>query len=160
MPAPKVRLEINIQAEAEDDRQRYRQAAQWVADRCGLSALDVSIAIVDDATIHQLNREHLEHDWPTDVISFIFEFDEQSRAVEGEIVASIDTATRLSAAAGWSPRDELLLYIVHGLLHLAGLDDIQPDDQQKMRETEKECLAALGVAGADQHLDRWNDVSY
>ncbi|MCC6512202.1 MAG: rRNA maturation RNase YbeY [Pirellulaceae bacterium] len=157
---PTILLELNNQAGAPDDRSRYEQAAQWVAQTYDLQELEVSIAIVDDATIHQLNCEHLDHDWPTDVISFIFEFDEQVGRVEGEIVASLDTATRLSKDAGWSPADELLLYVVHGLLHLAGLDDIEPDDQTEMRSAERQCLIALGVVGADQHLDRWNDVSY
>jgi len=125
-----------------------------------LAKLDVSIAIVDDPTIHQLNREHLDHDWPTDVISFIFEADEETASVEGEIVASIDTATRLAQTAGWSAEDELLLYIIHGLLHLAGLDDIEPEDQVEMRVAERDCLLALGVPGADKHLERFSDVSY
>ncbi len=128
-----------------DDSDRYRQAAVWVANRFGLKELDVSIAIVDDPTIHQLNREHLEHDWPTDVISFVFEVDPSKTHIEGEIIASMDTAVRMSPEAGWSPEDELLLYIVHGLLHLAGLDDIQPEDQLAMRAAERECLLALGV---------------
>lgn len=156
---PICRLEINAQVPATDDRQRYEKAAAWVAQHYGISDFEVSIAIVDDATIHQLNQEHLDHDWPTDVISFIFETDSQRGRVEGEIVASADTAARLSATAGWRPDDELLLYVIHGLLHLAGLDDIEPDDQTQMRTAERDCLIALGVVGAERHLDRWNDVS-
>lgn len=155
-----VQLEVNYQVEIEQDQQRYLKAAQWVAATFNLSSLQVSIAIVDDPTIHQLNREHLEHDWPTDVISFIFEADEESGCVEGEIIASADTATRLAAAAQWRPLDELLLYIVHGLLHLAGLDDIEGDQQAEMRKAERDCLTALRVQGAERVLQRWDDVSY
>ena len=72
MPA-KIHLEINYQITAADDRIRFHKAAQWVAEQFDIQDFQVSIAIVDDPTIHQLNREHLEHDWPTDVISFIFE---------------------------------------------------------------------------------------
>jgi probable rRNA maturation factor len=153
-------LEISYRVPAADDRARYEQAAAWVARRYGISSLQVSIAIVDDPTIHALNREHLDHDWPTDVISFVFESDDETGRVEGEIIASVDTAARLAPAAGWRAEDELLLYVVHGLLHLAGLDDIEPEDQAEMRAAERDCLTELGVAGAERHLDRWHDVSY
>jgi probable rRNA maturation factor len=156
---PVCQLEINYQTPVGDDRARYEQAALWVAKRYRIALFQVSIAIVDDATIHELNQEHLDHDWPTDVISFIFETDQKKKSVEGEIVASSETATRLAADAGWRAEDELLLYVVHGLLHLAGLDDIEPQDQVEMRTAERDCLLALGVVGADKHLERWNDVS-
>jgi probable rRNA maturation factor len=157
---PRCQLEIAYQVAVADDRLRYQQAAEWVAGEYGLASMQVSIAIVNDSRIHELNSEFLEHDWPTDVISFIFEVDEESRTVEGEIIASADTAARLARDAGWRSEDELLLYVVHGLLHLAGLDDTDPNDQAEMRTAERACLLALGVVGAQQHLDRWNDVSY
>lgn len=158
-PQPQCRLEIHYQIPQVDDRQRFQLAAQWIAEQYNIAVFQVSIAIVNDATIHELNQEHLGHDWPTDVISFIFEADEESHTVDGEIVASAQTATRLSAAAQWRPEDELLLYVVHGLLHLAGLDDIEPQDESEMRKAERDCLLALGVVGADKHLARWDDVS-
>jgi probable rRNA maturation factor len=103
----------------------------------------VSIAIVDDPTIHRLNRQFLEHDYPTDVLSFALAEPPQ---LEGEIVASIDTARREAVAAGWSPDDELLLYAVHGALHLVGHDDHDPGDAAAMRTAERSVLARLGVA--------------
>lgn len=154
----KIILEINYQIEAPDDQARFHSAARWVAEQYNIDSFEVSIAVVDDLTIHELNREHLEHDWPTDVISFIFESNEATRRVEGEIVASWDTAKRLAADAHWRPEDELLLYVVHGLLHLAGLDDIEPEDEKEMRSAERDCMVALKVTGAEQHLDRWDEV--
>ncbi len=144
---PVIRMDLNNQVDAPDDGARYRWAAEWVAEQYNLQKITVSIAIVDDETIHELNREHLDHDWPTDVISFVFEFNEEHGVVEGEIVASRDTAVRLCSRAGWSAEDELLLYVVHGLLHLAGLDDIDPEDAAEMRGAERDCLLALGVSG-------------
>ena len=47
-----------------------------------------------------------------------------------------------------------------GLLHLAGLDDIEPADRERMRETEKACLVALEVPAAKNYLDRWDSISY
>ncbi|MFM7059422.1 MAG: rRNA maturation RNase YbeY [Planctomycetota bacterium] len=107
----------------------------------------ISITVVDDATIHRLNREHLQHDYPTDVISFQLEFlpDEDGSIVEGEIIASAETAMRMAPDGGWSAHSELLLYIVHGLLHLCGYDDLSPPDKAVMRSREHHNLALLGL---------------
>ena len=154
-----IDLEIEYHtAAAKNDDQRFHQAAQWVVERVRLKSLTVSISIVDDPTIHRLNREHLDHDWPTDVISFVFENDEGH--IDGEIIASVDTAARLAEQAACSTEDELLLYIIHGLLHLAGLDDTAPETRLQMRQTEQDCLTALHIPTAATHLTRWDSVSY
>lgn len=157
MPEPKIQLEIEylVDGNWEDDR-RYRQAALWIAQRAGLRSLQANISIVDDAAIHELNREQLDHDWPTDVISFVFE--SVGGEVDGELIASADTAERLAPQAGWPAADELLLYVIHGLLHLSGLDDIDPADRQRMRQAERECLLAVGVHQATHHLERWDSI--
>ena len=141
-----------------DDSDRFHQAAEWIVNRFKLTSLTASISIVDDSTIHRLNREHLDHDWPTDVISFVF--DCEDGRIDGEIIASLDTAVRLAQQAAWPTADELLLYIIHGLLHLAGLDDISDEDRQLMRQAERDCLIALAVPAAQKYLDRWDSISY
>lgn len=155
-------VDLSARCAIVDDRLRFEQAAAWVAERFQLSQLKASVSIVDDPTIHQLNLQHLDHDWPTDVISFVFEQVDRADGIciDGEIIASADTAERLALQAGWRLEDELLLYCIHGLLHLAGLDDLEEEQRQQMRAAEQECLIALGVAGAEQHLLRWDDVSY
>lgn len=144
------------EAAIHDDHARFHAAAMWLCNQFGLTKLNVSIAIVDDATIRSLNRRHLHHDWPTDVISFLFTC--CAGAVEGEIIASAEMATRTCPSAGWAADDELLLYVVHGLLHLVGLDDIEPDQGREMRRMESACMLAIGVARADEHLRRWDTV--
>jgi rRNA maturation RNase YbeY len=138
-------------------KQRMEHAARWVLQRFQKRSLTASISIVDDATIQGLNARHLQHDWPTDVISFAFESGER---VNGEVIASWDTAQRLSQAAGWSAHDELILYVLHGLLHLIGLDDQQPEEQDKMRQAEAEYVRVAGFPGASRYLERFGDVSY
>jgi probable rRNA maturation factor len=103
----------------------------------------ISVAIVDDPTIHELNRQYLQHDYPTDVLSFTLESD-PPRLV-GEIIASVDTAAELAVEAGWSAAEELVLYIVHGMLHLAGYEDKTPDAGAKMRAAELAVLRRLGI---------------
>jgi probable rRNA maturation factor len=97
---------------------------------------------VDDETIHGLNRRFLDHDFPTDVITFPLE--EEDGHLEGEIVASFDTARREAGRFGWPAADELLLYVIHGALHLLGYDDTTADAAGQMREQERVMLAHFG----------------
>ncbi|GAB5406301.1 MAG: hypothetical protein Aurels2KO_45320 [Aureliella sp.] len=152
-----VTLDIEYYVDTERDA-RIEAAARWVAHKYDLTSLTVSVSIVDDPTIRELNAEQLGHDWATDVVSFVIE--RTGDDVDGEVVASWDTASRLAAKAGWTPENELLLYVVHGMLHVAGLDDIEDDDRREMREAEQECLLSLGIEDARQLPQRWNSVSY
>ena len=65
--------------------------------------------------------------------------------LEGEVVVSGDTARREAARFGWTPGDELLLYVIHGTLHLVGFRDATPDQQAEMRQQERVCLSHVGV---------------
>jgi probable rRNA maturation factor len=105
--------------------------------------VEISIAVVDDATIHLLNRQHLGHDYPTDVLSFPLE-DSPDR-LQGEIVVSADTAQQNAPDFGWSFTEELCLYVVHGALHLVGFRDKTTTEADLMRQAEREMLAQLGV---------------
>jgi probable rRNA maturation factor len=147
-------LEGSIQAELV---QRFHLAANWVLQRFGLSLIEASIAIVDDQTIRSINRQHLDHDWPTDVISFAFETGPKTN---GEVIASWDTAERLGRVAGWRTEDELVLYVLHGLLHLAGMDDLETDQRELMRSAEYAFLKDSGTPGAESYLSRFDDVTY
>ncbi len=139
---------------------RFEQAAQWIAEQFELRRLYRSLAIVDDTTMReQVNAQRLGHDWPTDVISF--ELDASNESVEGEVIASVQRQhCRTCVAAGWSVGDELLLYVVHGLLHVVGLDDIDEQARQQMRAMEQACLLAVGVEQASQHLARWDAIAH
>lgn len=159
MQDPQIDLDIRYHVpNLQDDSERFQQCARWVSGQFRLLRLTTSIAIVDDPTIHQINRTHLEHDWPTDVISF--QFETGNSHVDGEIIASSDTARKVHQQAGWSIEDELLLYVIHGLLHLVGLDDLTDQDRQQMRTLEQCCLSAMGVKQADNHMERWEDIAY
>jgi probable rRNA maturation factor len=103
----------------------------------------ISIAVVDDSAIHSLNREYLQHDYPTDVLSFVLERD--VARLEGEIIASGETAAANAQKFGWSAQDELLLYVIHGTLHLLRYNDHSDDDCAKMRARERHYLAQFGL---------------
>ncbi|MCA9024982.1 MAG: rRNA maturation RNase YbeY [Planctomycetaceae bacterium] len=113
----------------------------------GVVHADISLAIVDDAEIHVINRQYLNHDYPTDVISFLLAEDTQDgiRRIDGELVISGETAARSALDYGCSPEDELALYFVHGLLHLCGYDDQTNADRETMRVQERSHLQKFGI---------------
>jgi probable rRNA maturation factor len=133
----------NRQNSLEFDGERLRRAVEVILRDAGILAAEVSIAVVDDPTIHALNRQYLDHDCPTDVLSFALERDGQR--VEGEVIVSSDTALRMAVHYGWSADDELALYVVHGTLHLVGYDDGDPRSISEMRAAERRYLALLGI---------------
>ena len=136
---------VNEQSALDVDFNRLRCAVQNVLEQQQVQEADVNVALVDDATIHRINRQFLNHDCPTDVISFRLD-EEGDDGLEGELVISSETAISQAAQFGLSPEDELLLYAIHGTLHLVGFDDIQDSDRQIMREQESLHLSRLGIS--------------
>ena len=122
---------------------RLRRAIEIVLADSNYAEATISVAIVDDDEIQVVNRRFLEHDYATDVISFVLDADETS--LDGEVVVSADTAARIAARLEWSVDDELLLYVVHGTLHLIGYDDLDPDSLREMRAQERVVLQRLGI---------------
>jgi len=136
---------------------RMRAVVGWILEDARVTSGTLSIAIVDDPAIHRLNRRYLQHDWPTDVLSFPLEC--RIGYLEGEVVVSADTAARMAAELSWSGEEELLLYVVHGTLHLVGFRDKEPEEVAKMRAAELEYLRRAGVEVAAGD-DRWRRVDY
>jgi probable rRNA maturation factor len=110
----------------------------------GVAAGAVSLALVDDATIATVNIKHLGHEGPTDVISFRFS-DEREAVLSGELVVSAERALAVAQQHGIDPLAELSLYVVHGLLHLCGYDDLTASGVRAMRRREGEILAREGL---------------
>jgi probable rRNA maturation factor len=127
-----------------DDRLREAALATFAAE--GIASAELSLVLTDDEEIHRLNRAWLQHDYPTDVISFLLNDGESpagERRIEGELILSVDTAARAAADEGWSLEAEVLLYLVHGLLHLCGYDDGSDADRAIMRKRERDILCQL-----------------
>jgi len=120
------------------DRRRMRQAVRAIVRDAGISEATISIAIVDDPTIAKLHQQFLDDPEPTDVLSFVLERSEQS--LEGEVVASADTARTCAPRYRSTPEEELLLYVIHGTLHLVGYDDTTPRQRAVIRKKEMEYL--------------------
>ncbi len=141
------------------DEAKIRVAVTAALTYGGYACGELSVAVVDDPTIHEVNRAFLEHDYPTDVISFPLN-DPAAEAdghVEGEIVVSTDTAAAQAhrlAFPGWNTEEEFYLYLIHGALHLAGFDDHTEDDLREMRDAEVAVLAKIGITAPDGLHDR------
>lgn len=119
----------------------------------GRRRASISIALVDQAAIHAINRDHLGHDWPTDVISF--DLSEPGDAIlVGELVVSAEMAAATAVDLGVAPGDELALYVVHGLLHLCGYDDLTELDAAAMRRREDELLRSVGRSSPFDRVPR------
>ena len=121
-----------------------------------VTGAEVSIALIDGRTMRRLNNTHLGHDYDTDVLSFLLESSPQEtsgeiprgagKRIEGEILLSTQIALQAARDYNWDVEHEVALYVVHGLLHLLGYDDLTDEESKLMRS--RECL----------HLSRWNLV--
>lgn len=120
-----------------------------IVTEAGYRQAQISVVIVDDPAIHEINRRYLEHDHPTDVISFCLEDD--GSQLEGEIIVSSETAICQAEEYGTEAGTELLLYVAHGTLHLVGFDDTIPESRRQMRRAEREHLQRLGITLPHSH---------
>ena len=126
------------------DRAKMREVARAVLEGEGIADYEISLAFVDNPTIHRLNKRFLDHNEPTDVLSFPLS-DPSARKLAGELVIGVEVAQQQATERGHSVEAELTLYVIHGLLHLCGHDDKSDVAAAEMRERERHYLAALGL---------------
>jgi probable rRNA maturation factor len=112
---------------------------------------DLTIVLTDDAQLHELNRNYLGIDTPTDVLSFpASETDpETARRYLGDILISIPRANEQAHAAGHALEAEVQLLTVHGTLHLLGYDHAEADEKARMWKAQAEVLERLGLSGIE-----------
>ena len=112
-------------------------------------ATGLSLCYVDDAAIRALNAQYLGRHDTTDVLAFpLADGTDPDEPLLGEIVVSVETAAREAAARGLPVAAEIALYTIHGLLHLLGYDDHEPDDTARRREAERQAMADAGWQSA------------
>jgi probable rRNA maturation factor len=133
------------------DRKRLREVVRAVLDGEDRPDAEISVALVDNATIHTLNKRYLQHDEPTDVLSFPLS---EGKRLAGELVIGAEVAREQAAARGHDVQAELALYVIHGLLHLCGYDDHDPADAAAMRARERHYLALLGLPDIAPRAER------
>lgn len=109
---------------------------------------EVSVAFLDDAEITSLNREYLDHDRPTDVISFALHGEGEPPL--GDVYVGVEQALRQAEELGVDPREELLRLAVHGTLHVLGYDHPEGEErvESEMFRRQEEILRSVLDAGA------------
>jgi len=121
------------------DKRLLRRLVKYVADEEGCKILSIDVAIVSADEIERLNRKYLNREGITDVMSFDLS-EVGSDELDGQIVVCADAAALQSKHYGLDVQDELMLYVIHGLLHLIGYDDTSADLASKMRVRQKQIL--------------------
>jgi probable rRNA maturation factor len=132
------------QASVPIDRGRMREVARAVLEGEGQVEGEISLAFVDNETIQRLNQRYLDHDEPTDVLSFPLS-DAHAKKLSGELVIGAEVARAQAESRGHDVQAELALYVIHGLLHLCGYDDDSAAAAAQMRERERHYLSKLGL---------------
>jgi len=106
---------------------------------------ELSVALVGDRRMSELHHEFLGLVGPTDVLTFELDTNPRGRVTAGEIAICVPEARRQARRRGGKVEQELLLYAVHGMLHLCGFDDRTDRGFQLMHRREDQILTALGV---------------
>jgi probable rRNA maturation factor len=117
-------------------------------------AVEVSIALVDDTAIQELNKQYRGIDQPTDVLSFTQEAElviPGAPKLLGDIVISVDTAARQAQTGDRSLNEEAAQLAIHGVLHLLGYDDVTPEGYEEMVRTGAEIWQRVQTAQASAH---------
>lgn len=122
-------------------------AAQAALEHGGRPAADVDVILLSDEALADLHARFLDDPSPTDVIAF--DLGEDDEGPVGEVYVSVDCARRVAESRGVTPERELVLYLVHGCLHLCGYDDHEESERAQMRRAESLVLERLGYPPDD-----------
>jgi len=108
---------------------------------------DLTIVLTDEAKLHELNRDYLGVDAPTDVLSFPADEEDPESGVHylGDILISIPRAKKQAKAAGHPLEAEVQLLVVHGTLHLLGHDHAKVKEKARMWKAQAEVMSKLGL---------------
>lgn len=118
-----------------------RANSAWVkavAARYGKRIGEIAYIFCDDAEILNVNRQYLQHDYYTDIITFDYCEDDR---ISGDLFISLDTVRSNAELFGKTYEDELRRVIIHGILHLCGINDKGPREREIMEAAENEALA-------------------
>lgn len=130
----------------------FRKVREWialVAESYGFTVGRLSYCFCDDETILEANRRHLGHDYYTDIITF--DYTHGSR-IGGDMIISLDTVRSNAEGLGLPYESELLRVVIHGVLHLVGINDKGPGEREIMEANENEALAMYNALASSKAL--------
>lgn len=126
-------------------------AQQALKHQSAAEAVDLTIVLTDDNQLHELNRQWMDVDAPTDVLSFPSdEVDpENGNRYLGDILISVERALEQAKGSGHAVEAEVQLLVVHGVLHLMGHDHADADEKARMWKAQAEILSGLGLGSLE-----------
>ncbi|WP_106831729.1 rRNA maturation RNase YbeY [Parabacteroides pacaensis] len=125
---------------------KKRETTAWikkVADKYGKKVGDISYIFCSDERILEVNREYLQHDYYTDIITFDYT---EKNVISGDLFISLETVKSNSEKFGTEYKEELLRTIIHGILHLCGINDKGPGEREIMEQNENAALALFSFS--------------
>ena len=128
-------------------RFRKRENSAWVkavAAAYGKRVGEIAYIFVDDEKILEVNRQYLQHDYYTDIITFDYS---EGDVISGDLFISLDTVRSNAGLVGATYEEELRRVIIHGILHLCGINDKGPGEREVMEAAENKALAMFGGTG-------------
>jgi len=120
---------------------KRRETTAWirsVAATYGRKVGEVGYLFCNDEKILEVNREYLGHDYYTDIITFDYD---EGDTINGDLVISLDTVRSNAELFNRDYDEELYRVIIHGILHLCGINDKGPGEREKMEAAENQALA-------------------
>lgn len=119
--------------------------AQAILSEAGHSTAHLSLSLVGDSRMRQLNRTYRQRDYATDVLAFpTVPFKGQEEPVLGDVIICLPTARAQAATFGNTPDQELLRLLIHGILHLLGYDhERSPKEAKRMQRKEQTLFRRL-----------------
>lgn len=137
-------MEITFQSEGIEhpqiDEQKLSKWIESVAKKHNREIGEISYLFCDDERILEVNQEYLKHDFYTDIITFDYS---EEKKISGDIIISLETVETNSQMYKTDFLDELHRVIIHGVLHLSGLNDLTEEEEKAMREAENSALKML-----------------
>lgn len=124
---------------------KKRETSEWVkavATSYGKKVGEVAYIFCSDEKILEVNRQYLEHDYYTDIITFDYT---EGDTISGDLFISLDTVKSNSEEQGTAYEEELHRVIIHGVLHLCGINDKGPGEREQMEAAENKALALLNA---------------
>jgi probable rRNA maturation factor len=139
---------VQIKNDARDvpaSASKLRTLVRTICRKFGVSQAVISIGVVDDERMRELNEKHLHRQGNTDCLSFdLSDGIEPGQRKVFDLIVNGELAAREAARRGHSGQAELALYVAHGLLHQLGFDDAAPEQARRMHRMEDEILQDLG----------------
>ena len=137
---------ITLTCEVGEEHKAFLESQlQAACDMIADPPQELSVAVIDGDTMSRLHERFLGKPQQTDVLSFPLAQDATGQVVEGEVVICLPVAEREAAVRRHPVEHELLLYALHGVLHLCGYDDLEESSNAVMHEKEDHIMRQLGL---------------